>query len=114
VLKKVDLRLVGLGLAEVDLNIVVGLGATDQRMAVPEEVVRVGVGKVAVAPEGGVVVLQDAVVVLLDNGADEVSLGLVPLHLALRLEKVLPVEGDVGCIAAAGHFVAIDGAREDS
>jgi hypothetical protein len=34
--------------------------------------------------------------------------------LALRLEKVLPVKGDVGCIAAAGHFVAMDGAREAS
>ena len=64
-------------------------------VAVPEQVVRVGVGKVAVAPEGGVVVLKDAVVVLLNDGADEVSLGLVPLNLALGLEKVLPVEGDV-------------------
>ena len=100
-LKEVNLCLVQFGLAEVDVHIVVGLGATDQCLAVPEEIIRVGVGKVAVAPEGGVVVLQNAVVVLLNDGANEVSLGLVPLHLALGLEKVLPVEGDVGRVAAA-------------
>jgi hypothetical protein len=100
-LKKVNLCLVQFGLAEVDVHIVVGLGATDQCLAVPEEIIRVGVGKVAVAPEGSVVVLQDAVVVLLDDGADEVSLGLVPLHLTFSLEEVLSVQGDVGCVAAA-------------
>ena len=36
------------------------LGGTDEHLAVAEEVVGVGVGEVAVAPEGGVVVLQDA------------------------------------------------------
>ena len=36
------------------------LGAADKHLAVAEEVVGVGVGEVAVAPEGGVVVLQDA------------------------------------------------------
>ncbi len=100
-LKEVNLCLVQFGLAEVDVHIVVGLGATDQCLAVPEEIIRVGVGKVAVAPEGSVVVLQDTVVVLLDNGADEVSLGLVPLDLTFSLEQILSVQGDVGCVAAA-------------
>jgi hypothetical protein len=91
VLEKVNLGLVRFGLAEVDLHIVVALGGTYEHLAVPEEVLRVGVGKVAVAPERSVVVLQDAVVVLLDDRADEVRLGLVSLDLALNLEQVLPV-----------------------
>ncbi len=44
------------------------LGGTDEHLAVAEEVVGVGVGEVAVAPEGGVVVLQDAARLLRVSG----------------------------------------------